>query len=248
MKDPDYSISELKKELERKILQLKSSENELIKNNIKLKESLLFSEDILNNINVVIQINDLETLEIIWANDTTQKLLGYSAEEIYQMGSMNFVKKHYHPDDIETFMKCIEFFRENKGNNFYAIYRVKNKKGKWVVFYSNRSVFKRNRDKTVKYILGVSVNITEPLNTGRQLEDLLKENIRLKNEIIIHSLTKREKQVLQLIARGNTCKKVAKILEISYYTVDTHRKRIAKKIGSNNIASMTRFAVENGLA
>lgn len=60
-------------------------------------------------------------------------------------------------------------------------------------------------------------------------------------------LTKREKEVLQLIAGGMTNVQIAEKLFISPSTVDTHRKNMITKLEVNNTAALIRFAVEHGL-
>ncbi|MFK4812710.1 response regulator [Devosia sp. ZW T5_3] len=60
-------------------------------------------------------------------------------------------------------------------------------------------------------------------------------------------LTAREYSVLLLIAAGQSNKQVAEALSISAATVETHRKKIKKKLGVTSTAGLTRYAIENGL-
>jgi len=60
-------------------------------------------------------------------------------------------------------------------------------------------------------------------------------------------LTTREQAVLLLLANGKSNKDVARTLEISARTVETHRKNIKKKLGIATTAGLTRYAIENGL-
>lgn len=60
-------------------------------------------------------------------------------------------------------------------------------------------------------------------------------------------LTKREKEILNLIAEGLTNNKIAEKLFISQSTVDTHRKNMLTKLDVNNTAALIRVAVEKGL-
>ena len=57
------------------------------------------------------------------------------------------------------------------------------------------------------------------------------------------TLTKREKEVLQLVAEGNTNAAVAARLGIGERTVETHRAHIMNKLGLNNHADLVRFAI-----
>lgn len=58
-------------------------------------------------------------------------------------------------------------------------------------------------------------------------------------------LTKREKEVLILIARGRTSVQIASELKLSKYTVDTHRKNIHKKLGIKSNTGLVSYALKH---
>jgi two-component system, NarL family, response regulator NreC len=60
-------------------------------------------------------------------------------------------------------------------------------------------------------------------------------------------LTPREREVLQLLAEGNTTKQAAMRLHISPKTVEAHRLRIMSKLNIDNIALLTKYAIQEGL-
>ncbi|MBC7866642.1 MAG: response regulator transcription factor [Gloeobacteraceae cyanobacterium ES-bin-316] len=60
-------------------------------------------------------------------------------------------------------------------------------------------------------------------------------------------LTRREKEVLELIANGMTNAEIAKKLFISVTTVDTHRKNLLAKLEAKNTASLVRIATQKQL-
>ena len=59
-------------------------------------------------------------------------------------------------------------------------------------------------------------------------------------------LTKREIQVLKLIAKGYSSTEIASELFISYRTVDTHRTNLKQKLQASTIAALVQYAYENG--
>jgi DNA-binding NarL/FixJ family response regulator len=59
-------------------------------------------------------------------------------------------------------------------------------------------------------------------------------------------LTRREREVLQLLAEGRANKAVAKVLGISVKTAETHRARIMRKLGMKSVAELVRYAIRNG--
>ncbi|MEX2264049.1 MAG: response regulator transcription factor [Bryobacteraceae bacterium] len=56
-------------------------------------------------------------------------------------------------------------------------------------------------------------------------------------------LTDREKEVLQLLAEGKSNKEVATLLNLSPYTVETHRTRMMQKLNLHNTAEIVLYAV-----
>lgn len=60
-------------------------------------------------------------------------------------------------------------------------------------------------------------------------------------------LSKRERQVLQLLAEGKTTKQVGLQLHISPKTVEAHRLNIMNKLNIDNIAQLTKYAIQEGI-
>lgn len=60
-------------------------------------------------------------------------------------------------------------------------------------------------------------------------------------------LTQREREVLQLMAEGNSTKQIAMRLYISPKTVEAHRLRIMNKLDIDSVALLTKYAIQEGL-
>ncbi|CAK1812674.1 LuxR family transcriptional regulator [Vibrio crassostreae] len=60
-------------------------------------------------------------------------------------------------------------------------------------------------------------------------------------------LSRREEAVLKLVAKGESSKEVAKALNISYRTVETHRQNIKHKLDIHSTAELAKYAVSSGL-
>ncbi len=61
------------------------------------------------------------------------------------------------------------------------------------------------------------------------------------------SLTDREKQVLKLVAEGNSNKEVAQVLGISVKTAMSHRERVMQKLAIHNRTDLVKFALKQGV-
>jgi two-component system response regulator NreC len=60
-------------------------------------------------------------------------------------------------------------------------------------------------------------------------------------------LTPREREVLQLLAEGNSTKQIAISLAVSVKTVETYRSRLMEKLDLHSVAELTKYAVREGL-
>lgn len=60
-------------------------------------------------------------------------------------------------------------------------------------------------------------------------------------------LTLRQREILQLIAEGNTTQEIANRLNISVKTVETHRMQLMERLDIHDIAGLVRYAIRTGL-
>ena len=68
-----------------------------------------------------------------------------------------------------------------------------------------------------------------------------------KERSSLERLTPRQREVLQLVAEGNTTKEIAAKLDISAKTAETYRGELMKALEIHDIASLTRYAIRTGL-
>ena len=79
-------------------------------------------------------------------------------------------------------------------------------------------------------------------------EILLKESLGQKKDTsYIPKLTRREKEILQLIVDEKTTQEIADTLFLSVSTVETHRMNLISKLGVKNAAGLVKIALEKGL-
>lgn len=81
---------------------------------------------------------------------------------------------------------------------------------------------------------------------GKEVTKTVMESLRGDRANNRFVLTKREKEVLTLIAAEYTTGEIAEKLFISPYTAETHRKNLLSKLGVKNTAGLVKYAVENG--
>jgi DNA-binding NarL/FixJ family response regulator len=69
----------------------------------------------------------------------------------------------------------------------------------------------------------------------------------LKQRDALRKLSQRQRQVLQLIAAGNSTREVARRLGLSVKTVETHRAQVMKRLDIHELAGLVRYAVRVGI-
>jgi DNA-binding NarL/FixJ family response regulator len=67
------------------------------------------------------------------------------------------------------------------------------------------------------------------------------------SSFFIPSLTRREKEVLELIVKEYTSEEIAENLFVTIKTVEAHRSNLIQKLGVKNVAGLVRVAIEKGL-
>ena len=98
----------------------------------------------------------------------------------------------------------------------------------------------------IKSVLGgkpyLSPGISEKVIVG-----YLEGRKTLKSKSAWETLTRREREILKLIAEGYKNKEIADFLCISVKTVETHRANLMKKLDLHSGSALTAFAMEKGL-
>jgi DNA-binding NarL/FixJ family response regulator len=79
------------------------------------------------------------------------------------------------------------------------------------------------------------------------LDDYIRKLKRSGAEDAYDLLTPREREVLQLVAEGKSNKDVANLLNLSVYTVETHRANIMQKLNLKGVPELTLYAVRKGI-
>jgi len=79
------------------------------------------------------------------------------------------------------------------------------------------------------------------------LQDYMRKLRRSGAEDSYDLLSPREREVLQLVAEGQSNKEVANLLNLSTYTVETHRAKIMQKLNLKGVPELILYAVRKGI-
>ncbi len=111
-------------------------------------------------------------------------------------------------------------------------------------------LLKDNADDDVERAIR-SVALGRPFFSPSIAKSLLEDYVRLMRERHVQDsydlLTEREREVLQLLAEGKSNKEAAAILDVSPYTIETHRQNLMQKLGVHNTAEIVLYAVRKAI-
>ncbi len=122
------------------------------------------------------------------------------------------------------------------------------------VFVLNQRIKKLDGNETNFLIKGVRTNFNGELAAHCIITESVSEKSQVVEKIpgltngqkLMITLSKRESEVMCLIATGKTTKQIARHLGIAYHTVMAHKHSIMKKLGLKTDVELALFAIRNG--
>lgn len=219
--------------------------NALIEENEQLRTRVQRLEDILHHVPAMLYTSDNTQKRVNWCNQGMIDATGFSLEEMAGMG-MGFFREIMHPDDFELAAIAQQSFKDNK-NLFGGVTRIR-KRGQddWRWLVGLAIPFTRDEDGGVKEVVCAFLDLSVAIDTNEQLAEAMREVLRRQNENLLNKLTAREKDVLELAVRGLNNKEIAQTLNLSRYTVETHRKNIRLKLKVRNTTELIALARKVG--
>jgi PAS domain S-box-containing protein len=146
----------------------------------ELRANKLFIEKITETAPDIIYVFDLVEMKYIFINKTAIKRLGYSQEQIYQMGD-TLIPELMHKEDFPKISVHFNELRTSVQDIVKPIeYRIRDSKGEWHWFIGNDAVFQRDDEGKVSHIAGVATDITYIKKIENELKDL---NINLEEKV-----------------------------------------------------------------
>lgn len=225
---------------------------------LKLHKKIL---DIFHVGNFYYWIFDIRNFKFYYMSPNIKKVLGYEAENI----DLEYFMSKIHPDDQMIFLNhentVLEFFKQLPLEKMmkYKVsydYRVISKNNLPIRILHQVIVLQHDEKNNVLITLGVHTDISHLKTSNKSslsfigLENepsyinvTVKNKFRASNEIF----TKREKEIVQHLLQGKKSAEIAKLLYISKYTVDTHRKNILLKTNTSTTLDLAVKVINEGL-
>ena len=148
----------------------------------RLRESKRFAESIAENSTSLIYLIDLETGRNTYANRNIAERLGYSQEQIRELGDSP-LPRLIHPDDLGRVMRHFAQFADMTDSRVIDLeYRLKHADGDWRWIWARDTVFNRRPDGSAWQVMGSAQDITQRKRADADLEAAHKQLVETSRQ------------------------------------------------------------------
>lgn len=191
-------------------------------------------------------IHDLRDWTVAWMCDKGLKELNISLEDLKGLSSETYHTRYFNIEDAKDYVpKILKLLENNKvGETLTLFQQVRfSERSNWEWHVGSTKILLRDEEEKPLLSITMSFPIDAMHHMTTKAARLLEENNFLRENMhTFAKLSKREKQVLKLLALGKTAGDIAEQLFISVNTVETHRKNIKQKLNSNSYFELCQYA------
>ena len=226
---------------------------------INRKDSLLLElEQVTEENKQFFFIGDLLKVKVLFTSEGCFNLFGIKAEDFSQ-------EKYFeirHPDDVDRhvhlrqklFIAAHEIYNEGRGEKLLStIFRIRNRENNFsVILFQCYLFFSETPYKTV-YLLELHTLIEDSFKKKYDNHHYFGSDLsyfRYPDEKLINTgfnFSKREFQIIQFLAKGSNTHEIAEKLNVSPFTINTHRSNILQKSGKKSIPELIAWLTETGI-
>ena len=191
-----------------------------------------------------------------------EQITGYS-KDLAENSKSEFVTSFLHPEDREKVLELTAYFHAfiakqpapNRKNYKASVdFRIKRADGKYIRLMQQIGLLELNEAGRILLAIKFFTEITH-LNKENKVQLTILNDEEEVDAITVISLeepqkdegplSKREKEILQLLGEGHSAKAIASTLFISEHTVKNHRKNILKKLKLKNSRQLISYTLQH---
>jgi DNA-binding CsgD family transcriptional regulator len=190
-------------------------------------------------------IHNITDSSVVYMSEWGQSYLGITMAQIKQMGA-EFHNHFFNIEDLQDYgPKIFGLLERNNDEEFVSFFQQVrcSPQHDWGWFLSATKIFFRDENGAPLLTLTNALPTDVKHSITAKAQRLLEENNFLRsNYHVFDQLTKREKEILKMMALGNSSAEMAEKLHIAETTASTHRRNIKRKLHVENNYDITRFA------
>ena len=182
----------------------------------------------------VVIVQQLEPFKSLYMTRRGLRELGITQEELVGMGA-EYLQRFFNFEDTEDYLNKLKklITANDLEETFTFFQQVKlNRSKEWIWHVASTRIFFQDKQGNPTHIVTIAIPLDKLKHITNKAERLLAEkNFFHSNLTKFLTLSKREKEILKLVAQGKNSPVIAEELFISTETVNSHRKSIKKKLG-----------------
>jgi len=190
-------------------------------------------------------VHNLQTLSAEYMNKWGLRLLNITLDELRAMGPDYHNHFFNQEESAEYVPKILGLLERNNNEEVVSFFQQVKVNGRtdWTMWLSSVKIFMRDEAGLPLLTVSTSVPVDTEHNFSLKVVRLIEENNFLRhNKQYYASLTKREIEMLELMAKGKSGMEIAEQLSLSEDTVKTHRRNIKRKISADSYYDVVKFA------
>jgi len=212
----------------------------------KINQEIEKLKSVADSLPGVIIIHDLRDWSVAWMSDKGLKELNITLEEITSLSAEAYYSRFFNEEDSKDYVpKILGLLESNQVDEALTLFQQVrfSENANWLWHVSSTKILLRNDEGKPLLIITISFPIDAMHYMAAKAARLLEEKNFLRNNLHTFSkLSKREIEVLKLLALGKTSGDTADALFISVNTVETHRKNIKQKLNTNSYYELCQYA------
>lgn len=184
--------------------------------------------------------------EVVWMSPRGLAELGISLEEITSKTPEEYYGVYFNAEDAKDYVpKILSMVERNNDDEHLTYFQQVRLSGHddWKWYMSSSRILLRDEAHQPVLIITTSSPIDAMHHMTTKAARLLEENNFLRRNLpAFAKLTKREREILALMALGKTSIETADQLFIAQHTVETHRKNIKQKLNTTSYYEINQYA------
>lgn len=211
----------------------------------KIRNKIAEAAPYYDTLSAVTIIHNITTGAPVYMSRKGLELLRISENDLLSM-DVEYYNRFFNAEEAKEYVPKILGLLERNNNDelisfFQQVRTAPN--GEWELWLSATRIFMRDDNGNPLLTITNTIPVEPEHNFSSKVERMIGENDFLRRHKHLYaSLTKREIEILRLMARDESSAQIAEQLFLSEDTVKTHRKNIKKKIIAENQYDIMRFA------
>lgn len=214
--------------------------------NNKISDSIAQLASVAHKIPAVIILHYIDDGAVAWMSEQGLKQLNVTLDYVTSLSADAYYARFFNPEDAKDYVpKIMGLIQSNNDEEMCAFFqqvRLKpNEDFSWHI--ASNKIFLRDDDGLPLLTITLAIPIESMQHVPTKANRMLKESNFFKENIASFStLSKREKEILALMALGMSSAETAEKLFLAQSTVETHRKNIRRKLDTSSYYELCEYA------